>query len=355
MLNLLANITPADIIAYARQVPQPGNFLLTAASGGIVPARNRQSVKYRIKRTTTFASGAAKFRAYDTETPLGRREVQHSFTEGMLPPLGQKLVVGELETILLALEHGSDDQALLDEIYDDAEHLVQAIWARLELAAGDLLVDGVFTLEDENGLTLEADFAVPAANLPTAAVFWNADAADPLRDEQAWIAQLVDSGEARPERALTSAAVARLFGGSQTYKNDFYGDDANANIARPTLTPGQVQTVRDRWNLPSITEYDTQVRVDGVNTRPIPEEQFLLLPPSSVELAETQMGITAEALALTRAGNPRIEREDQPGIIVTAKEEDDPVRVWTKSAAVGMPVMHAPDSYISAKVLPAAA
>ena len=282
MLNLLANIAPADIIAYARQVPQPANFLLTQTAGGIVPARNRQSVKYRIKRTTSFASGAAKFRAYDTETPLGRREVAHSFTEGMLPPLGQKLVVGELETILLALEHGSDDQALLDEIYDDTEHLVQAIWARLELAAGDLLTDGVFTLADENGLTLEADFAVPAANLPTAAVFWNDPLADPLTDEQTWIAQLTSSGEPRPARVLTSSTVNRFFGGSQKYKDDYYGDDANANIARPTLTPGQVQTVRDRWNLPPVVEYDTQVRVDGVNTRPIPEQQFILLPPTDV-------------------------------------------------------------------------
>ncbi|MER6734624.1 major capsid protein [Streptomyces puniciscabiei] len=48
------------------------------------------------------------------------------------------------------------------------ERHVEAINSRLELAAGDVLTDGKFSLSGENGLTLDVDFGVPAANMPIA-------------------------------------------------------------------------------------------------------------------------------------------------------------------------------------------
>lgn len=343
-MNLLANVDPADIIAYANAVPEPADFLLTRE---IVPNTEIQNVKYRIKRSTRY-QGTAKFRAYDTETPIGRREVAHSFTEGMLPPVGQKLFVGELETILLAIQRGADDQELVDALYDDAENNVQAIRARMELAAGDLLLDGVFSLVDENRLTLEADFGVASGFLPTAAIYWTAANAKPLDDEQAWIRYLIDNGPGRPGRAVTSHRIASLFATNLQYQEAFFGRNQSAY---PTLTPGQVASVRAAYGLPPITEYDTKVRVDGQDVRVLPENRYLLLPSDSSSFAETQYGITAEAIALSRNGNPRIEREDLPGIYVTTHEKDDPVQVWTKGSAVAMPVMYDNTAYVCARVI----
>lgn len=66
-----------------------------------------------------------------------RRGVQHSFSDEMLPPLGQKLVVGDLGTILLALEHGSDDPrpSWTRSTTTPSAWSRRSIWARLELAA----------------------------------------------------------------------------------------------------------------------------------------------------------------------------------------------------------------------------
>ncbi|MDI3406272.1 hypothetical protein [Streptomyces cavernicola] len=61
--------------------------------------------------------------------------------------------------------------------------------------------------------------------------------------------------------------------------------------------------------------------------------------------------MTAEALVLSRGTNPEIIREDVPGLIITRGVQDDPVQIWTKGPAVGMPVMHTPDAHIVAKVL----
>ncbi|MFE7117601.1 major capsid protein E, partial [Streptomyces sp. NPDC057654] len=62
--------------------------------------------------------------------------------EGALPPLGQKLVVGEQEQILLEASHGADQDRLIELLYDDVERHTEAIRSRLELAAGDVLTDG---------------------------------------------------------------------------------------------------------------------------------------------------------------------------------------------------------------------
>jgi len=345
-MELLANVLPADILAYANQVPNPENFLLTSE---IVPETEINNVKYRIKRRERRIN-TAKFRAYDTETPFGRREVSHSVTEGLLPPLGQAFIINELETILLSIARGADDEDLIDALYDDIEAHILGIKSRLELAAGDLLEDGVFSLVDENGLTIEADFGVDALNLPTATIKWDQTGAKPLDDERAWINHLIATGSGKPGDALSSSAVVSMLAQNDQYKQSFYGD-ITTTTGRPTLQPGQVQSVRDSNRLPPIREYDTQVRVDGVNTRVLAEEKFILLPSNKQEFAETQYGITAEKLALSRSGNPRIEREDLPGIIVTKFESDNPVRVGTKSNAVAMPVLYAPEDFVSATVL----
>lgn len=345
MLNLLQNVNPADIIAFARAVPVDEDFLLTQE---IVPNTEINNVKYRIRQTTRYR-GTAQFRAYDTETPFGRREVSHSITEGMLPPLGQKLMVNELETILLAIERGADDSELVDAVYDDTEHNVRAIRARLELAAGDLLTDRKFSLVDENNLTLEADFGVGVAAgfSPTAAVLWS-DPTAPIVDHMtAWQQFLVDSGDGAASDALTAQANFALFAKNDQFKQVFYGGDPTG---RPTLTPGQVRTVFDTYNLPFPRAYDTKVRVNGSEVRTTPENKYFLLPQNKREFAETQFGITAEAIQLSRSGNPRIEREDQPGIIATVREHDDPVQVFSRATAVAMPVMYAPKSYISATI-----
>jgi hypothetical protein len=341
MLNLLQNVNPADLIAYARAVPEEEDFLLTRE---ILPVDYIENVKWRIKERTRFRS-VAKFRAYDAETPFGRREVSSKVTEGFLPPLGQKLAVGELETILLDLERGADDAPLVDSVYEDSEAHVAAIRSRLELAAGDLLIDGKFELIDENGLTLEADFEVDPSFLPTAGVLWTDFATStPLDDEQAWIQFLIDNGEGRPTRVVTSNRVVALFGRNLQYQRAYHGRN---DASFPTLNPDQVNVVRSSLGLPPITTYDTQVRVDGVNQRVLPEDLFLMVTP---KIGTTQYGITAEAIALSRSGNPRIAREDQPGIIVTASEHDDPIRVVTKGAAVAMPLLFTPKGYIGATV-----
>lgn len=343
---LLRDLTPADIVAFARAVQTPADYALTLS---VMPERSIPGVKFKTRRTSRRVN-AAKYRAYDAQTPVAAREVTQIETEGMLPPLGQKFLVGELESILLAVRRGQDGADLVESLYEDTAAHTLSIRSRLELAVGDLLTDGKFTLTGENGLTVEYDAAVPAANMPTAATAWSDPTADALADEMAWIEVLRASGAPMPARVLTSYKARAYLAANDSYRRAFYGQPS-AQTPTGTLAPNEVDAVRSRYNLPPIEVYDVQIpKDDGTMARPVPEDRWLMLPPNPQQWGETQYGITAEAINLTTGSNPAIELEEAPGIIVTHGFKDDPVQVWTKGSAVAMPVLYVPDIHITAKV-----
>lgn len=244
-----------------------------------------------------------------------------------------------------------DGNDLVKSIYQDAAAHVLSVKHRMELAAGDLLVDGKFTLSNENGLTIEADHKVPSANMPTAPVDWSDPTADILADEMRWIEVLRASGAPMPTRAVTSYKTWAYMLSNNSYRAAYYNSVSPSATPTALLARNEVNVVRERYGLPPITTYDVKIPLaDGTDVRPLPENMFFLLPPDARQMAETQYGLTAEGIVLSSGGNPSIEREEAPGIIVTSGYDDDPVRVWTKGAAAALPVMYTPDIHIAATV-----
>lgn len=344
---LLRGINPTEINAFVREIQTPADYLLTQS---VIPERTVNSVKYEIRGGTRRVA-AASYRAWDAQTKVASREITRWVTEGKLLPLGQKYIVGELETILQNVQRGMDGQDLVDAVYDDVAAHVLSIKHRMELAAGDLLIDGKFTLTGENGLTIEANHNVPSANMPTASVNWSNPTADILADELAWIEVLRASGAPAPTRAVTSYKTWAYMLSNNSYRAAYYGSVSPSATPTAVLARNEVNVVRDRYGLPPITTYDVKIPLDdGTDKRPLPENMFFLLPPNATQMAETQYGLTAEGIVLSSGSNPSIEREDAPGIIVTSGYDDDPVRVWTKGAAAALPVMYTPDIHIAATV-----
>jgi len=345
--TLLHGVNATDINAFARAIQTPADYLLT---NSVMPARRLDSVKWRTKSTSRRVP-AASYRAWDATTKVASREIKRIETEGMLPPLGQKYIVGELEQILLDTSRGMDDKDLVDALYDDVAAHVLSIQNRLELAVGDLLTDGKFTLTNENGLTVEADFHVPSANMPAAPTPWTDPTADMLGDEMRWIEVLRTSGAPMPERVATSYKAQALAASNNSYRAAYYGSVSPSATPTAVLSPQEVNVVRARYNLPPVEVYDVTIpKDDGTNVRPLADNLWVMLPPNPTSWAETQYGVTAESLVLSSGNNPAIERIDASGIVVTHGYTDDPVQVWTKGAAVAMPVMYVPDIHITATV-----
>ncbi|WP_372407442.1 major capsid protein [Streptomyces luteireticuli] len=345
--TLLREIDAADINAFARTLITPDDYELTRT---VMPERRINSVKFRI-RSSKRRVNAAKFRAYDATTAIARRQAERVITEGLLPPVGQKLIVSELEQILMDTARGADSTDFIESLYDDVERHVESIQNRLELAAGGILATGKFRLDAENGLNLEADFGVPAANMPVAPKPWSDATSDPLADELRWIEYLRSIGAPMPARVVTSFKARATLASNSAYRAAYYGSVNGSNTPTAVLAPHEVDVVRARYSLPPITVYDVQVPVDDVYRRVLPEDLWILLPPDPPSWGETQYGVTAESLVLSRGTNPAITRQDAPGIVVTTGYQDDPVQVWTKGSAVAMPVLYVPDIHITAKVL----
>ncbi|MGW3657227.1 major capsid protein [Streptomyces sp. NPDC005151] len=345
--DLIKGITVQDLTTFARTIPTPADFLLTQK---IFPKVEVSDVMWRIKNQGRYVN-AAKYRSYDASVVLADRQAWTTSTQGMLPALGQKLLVGEMEILLQEASRGADQDRLIELLYDDVERHVEAVNSRLELAAGDVLTDGKFSLAAENALTTDVDFQVPAANMPTAPVLWSDPTADAIRDELGWLDYLDSIGAPFPELVVTSRRAFSFLGKNNAYRAAYYGSVNPSTTPTASLTPQQVNVVRGNYGLPPIELYKGQVRVDGATVRPLPDDRWVMVPPDRTKWGQTMYGTTAESLVLSRGSNPEIVREDAPGLIITKGTKDDPPQVWTKGAAVAMPVLFAPDCHIVAKVL----
>lgn len=345
---LLRDINPTEIQAFVRAIQTPSDYALTLS---VMPERTINSVKWETRGTRRRVA-AASYRAWDAQTKVATREITQFATSGKLLPLGQKYIVGEFETILENLDRGMDTRDLVQAVYDDVAAHVVSIKKRLELAVGDLLADGKFSLVGENNLTLEADYKVPAANMPTAPTAWTDPTADILGDEMRWLEVLRSSGAPQPARALTSYKGWAQMLANDSYRAAYYGSVNSAStIPTAVLAPNEVDVVRARYGLPPIEKYDVKIELDnGTDVRALPENMFFLLPPNPQQWAETQYGLTADGLILSQGSNPAIVREEAPGIVVTRGFQDDPPQVWTKGSAAALPVMYVPDIHIAATV-----
>ncbi|WP_030186187.1 major capsid protein, partial [Streptomyces capuensis] len=286
---------------------------------------------------------------YDAPTAMARRQAERVVNEGMLPALGQTLAVSEMDQILLDVGNGQNTDAYVQMLYSDTERHVEAIQTAQELAAGQLLANGTVNLP---GIGLDVNWNVPANNRPTAGVLWDDPTATPLSDELAWIDYLVNSGAPAPREVITSRRARALLAANAEYRGAFYGSYSTVTTPTATLAPNEVDAVRARYGLPPIVEYDVQVWNDDVYQRVIPDNKWIMVPNvSASEWAETQYGITREAAQFTSGTNPALTHEEAPGIVVVTHVDDNPVQIYTRGAAVGMPVLYVPDIHISATVL----
>jgi hypothetical protein len=331
-------VDPQQLTLFAREVPTPANIGQVL---GLLPAQEIDDIEAMIDRVTR-TNRAAKFRAYDAESPVGKRDV-FSRDRVLLPPISQKLVLGEFERLMLNRLRGAQGGQIADAIYNDTAINVRSIRARMALAVGDVLTDGVFTLADENGLTLEADFGLAGDHIVNAGTLWNAATwAQIVNDLRTWVQKVVDDSGTTPAVARTSNRVV-----SQVVRAAQAANAAGASFG--LITRDNVNTALASDGLPTFEVVEAVVDVDGTSTRAIPDDRVILGPADMRDVGYTPYGITAEGLELAEA--QRVGLDDAPGIVAVVMKEGDPVRIWTKAAAVGMPVLENPDRMLVADVL----
>jgi hypothetical protein len=326
-------ITPAELTWYAREVPSPANLLLER----FLPHVQINHIEAEIGEVIR-TNRAAKFRSWDTPVGIGRRDSIET-RRMRIPPLGQKLPVSEQDMLALALARtgGNDRAAMLEEIYNDTDNNVRSIYNRLEIARGDVLMDGKFTLTNEDGLTLEADFGLHADNNVAPTTLWS-DAANaaPLQDLRAWHQAYASINGGRPGYMVCGEAVIAALSNSDEVKQAVsYG----GNILKPLVTDAELAGVLSANRFAPIIPYDTVIDWDGTNKRVIDENKVIFLPPNPADLGITAFGVTAHALALMNSTNPQLTFQQAPGIVAVTTREGDPPKVWSMAGATAMPLL----------------
>jgi len=339
-------VLPDDLTTFVRQVPQPANFILNQVLPDVYVQSNRIDVG-QITRTNR----TARFRSYDGAIHSARRDVAQ-VSSVQLPPLSDSLQMGELERLRLeyARTGGTNQNAFVDAIYDDATTLTQNSLNRMELARGDLLTDGKFTMLSANGEpALEADFGVPGGNFvtPAGALWSNIGSADPLTDVNAWVTAYIATNGFPPGGMWINRTILNNLLSNSTLRT------ATGNILGTTtlLTRATLDQVFEARGFPPILGvYDSQVDVDGTATRITPANKVIFVPPAGVPFGRTVWGVSATALELVDSADTDMSFEDAPGIVGVVEKDGPPYRQFVFVDAVGMPVLDNPRTLMVATV-----
>lgn len=345
MAQIIDLVPPPALTAYVREVPSPTAWILNRFLPDVLVPDIEAGIDRTIKRNR-----AAAFRTYDAESPIGARS-PFERSRVTLPPISEKIPLGEHERLQLERirSGGSGNTAqLVDQVYDDGANLAGSIQARMELARGDVLTDGKFTLANENGLTLEADFGLPAEHLVAPSVLWSdRENATPVSDMAVWTDQYEEATGERPGYVVMSrTAKAHLMASVEA--RSLAGLTGPGMVA--TLDNNQLGSILAARDLPEIVVYSAQIDVNGTATRPIAADRVVMLPTNARDLGYTAWGITAESLEFAASNSGVLGFEQLPGLFASVLKEFDPVRTWTKVSGVGMPLIEQPHRLLVADV-----
>lgn len=327
-----APVEPDALTTFVREVPIPSELRLLTQAGERTETDN--TVDWG---EITQTNRTARYRSYDGRIHVSSRDGAAD-KRVKLPPLSSSLNMGEYERLQLefARTGGTRQEALARAIYNDAERLTREVQYRLELALGDVLTDGILSI-NENGFQGEADFGVPADQIVVPATVNWTDAANAvvLTDLVAWYDVMVAKG-ARPGALRTSLRVIRLMQTSKQIIDAVHG----ATQGRTRVNREELNDLLVSEGLPPVVEeYDTVVDVDGVTTRTIPDDRLLMTPADLNDLVQVAWGVTATALELLDSNKAELTFEEAPGIVGVVEKVGPPYREFTFVDAVAMPIL----------------
>lgn len=332
-------IDQAAVTAAVRELPEPP----TTQFAQFLPDNTVPSIEFEIEQITD-TNRAARFRSYDAPVEIGPGPSLVR-TAGEIPALGEGYLVGEYKRLLEEQLRGADiSNALLAAALNKAARGFRSIKNRMEIARGQVLSTGKFTLEGEGRLHLEADFGVPVANFVSPATPW-----DETSDISGELTEWAALAEIAPDVMLVGDLALPKLLKSAELRNQY----GNAYGAPNGLTTEQVNTVFAGRGLPAIVPVrHTRIEVPDPQTgqytaqATFPRDAIALFPQGF--LGETKWGTTFEALEMAAAG--LIEATEAPGLVATVMREGNPGKVFTVTNAVGIPTLDHPTSLVVATV-----
>jgi hypothetical protein len=332
-------IDPEELLGYVRgrTVLQPPTLET------VLPKRDVDDIEYELANFESPFVNIARYRAWDTAPPLGKRPGIATI-RGEILPLGLSMTKNEKEVVRLTqLERAVAGQGV-QEVFDDAVNCGLACEARIEIGRGDLLTDGVVTL-NENKVIVSADFGVPGAHLVSAAVAWTDFAnAVPVDNLLAWEAiYRPANGGRNPDGWLISSAVL-----GNLQRNAQVKSLANEGGGVPGIVGSEriADVLRIAGVRAPLIVFDGQVPDAAGAATPTLNARHVV----AVRAGMGEVLVGPHPLAKLTAMQGRIVPSLAPGLWTWVEEDTRPVRVITTTEAVALPVLRDPKALFRAIV-----
>lgn len=337
-----APVSPSDLTVITRNVPTPGDLLLSQ----ILPDRTQASmeVDFAVVQRT---GNTARFRAWDAPAHITPRDQLSVSRVPLVPLSAAKPVITEQEAArLYGLRQGASYlESIAETLYDDVTDLTADVHRRAELARGSVLSTGTLPLTGEGGLNGTIDYGIPSGNKVTAPILWSSTGtADIVTYLNTLRLQYIALNGFAPGGMVVSTQVLSYMQQNTKLQSMMVQQFGPSMGGYAGLLPrNALDAIFGAYNLPPITiVYDTQINLDGPGTatnytRTIPSNIVLLLPPSDVELGYTAWGPTVTANKLVGEGNLG---ESAPGITAWVDRADEfPYKSQTFVDSLMLPVI----------------
>jgi hypothetical protein len=332
MPDVLDLIDPVELTEFSR-VAADDFDAQSQSLARFFPYRGVTDIMYSYGKGLDLLVDEASFRAFDAESPIGRR-APSARVSGEILPISRKIPLSEYAQ--LRLRNASSDE-LIQAHFNDAARLARGIVARVERARAQLLETGKVTI-NENGVVQEYD-ADRATSLTVTTLAtndrWSAySTANPVRDILAWSELIYGLTGLRPTRMLVSSGV-------MSHLQQVASLASWTGITRARITTAEV--VEAIQALAGVT-VEVYTPPAGMVT-PLNAKKVVLIT-EGVQLGASLFGIPVEASEPEYAG-----LSVQPGIVAGTWKEKDPVTPWTKAVALALPIMASPDTTLCAQVV----
>lgn len=289
---------------------------------------------------------AADIVALDSELPLKKRDAI-SKADGDLPKLGMKLYLNErtmTDLNILVATQGQESQ-IVQKLFADTKRVIDGVYEKLELMFLQALSTGITLIEDDKnvGVGVRIDFGYKAGNKFGAAVVWSSTStATPITDIERILEVARTAGHTIVVLMMDrfafnnfrkTAEVKELFAAGLGFNG--------ANIPTPNLDQINDSMSSNYGLTIQIVDRAVKVQRDGTNSTIRPWAEGAVVFLTTTEVGTLTYGTLAEENY--KAKHVDYQKADD-FILVSKYHKNDPIREFTSSQALVLPVINGVDS-----------
>jgi hypothetical protein len=280
--------------------------------------------------------------AMDSSLPLKKRDSIKK-ADGEIPKIGMKLALNEttMNELNILLAVGGQDSEVLRKLFADTSKAVSGVWERLEFMFHQALSTGMILVADDDnpGLGIRVNFNHPASNKFGVSKGWSDSDAKPIDD----IDRVIEA--ARPagntiRYVLMDKATWNKFKVNQQVREQyaFYRDFVGSNIPPVQSVEKANEFLQAAYGITiQVVDRHVLVEKDGKQKSVKPWADNAVIFLTDLNVGSLTYGRLAEETFPDKAVD--YQKVDD-FILVSKYHKNDPIKEFTSSQAIVLPVIN---------------